>query len=163
MLTVYTNKQDFAAPSKNFEVNVRVAITPKTTVLYCQSQGRPDHFMNLNGKRVYIEIKAGCGKVVYNAVRTDDPMDYVDRFMEGADFIVYTHKAEDGMDIMTEAWVFTRDEFISFLTSYGKPMVKWNGCDINIQSFNSKRKEAYLWDTLDQQPTLGEWLAEVKA
>jgi hypothetical protein len=80
------------------------------------------------------------------------------------DYIVYIPETYNDMDVLTEAWVFTRQQFLGFLTNYPKPMVKYNSyngtTDLNIQSFNSKRKQQYLWETLEAMPTLGEWLEE---
>lgn len=160
----YNNPQDKGAVQKNIEVTVRLAISPKTKVLKCQEQGKADHRCKYQGTMVNVEIKCGCGKVAYN-VNPEGPAEaHIPNIYPDMDYIVYIPETYEGMDILTEAWVLTRKQFLDFLTNYPKPMVKYNSyngtTDINIQSFNSKRKQQYLWEILDAMPTLGEWLEE---
>lgn len=165
-LIVYRNPRNPANAHMNMEVNARRAMSRKTKILFCQMAGHADHRIRINSKMYQIEIKAGCGVLIYNLTRNDNPESHIPAIYPKASYIIYSPEPYNEMDVLNETWVFTREQFLNFLTGYGKPMVKYNESNgktrLNIQSFNSKRKQEYLWETLDNQPTLGEWLEEIR-
>ena len=173
----YLNKNDDGRHGKQAEVMVRFSIVERTMLDKVQALGKDDviiYTKNNDGKREreVIEVKLGCGTVDYSdytdaKIAGIPAQSFVDNAFPGVAWIVYLPEACDADVINDEAWVFSREEFINFLNGYttktGKPadMVKYNNKNgvtaINIQSFNSKPKERYLWNTLAGQPTLGEW------
>lgn len=158
----YTNPNDKGAAQKNAEVDIKAIITPKSRALYCQKMGMVDHKCKYNGHLTGIEIKCGCGKVAYNVKPNGNPESHISEIFPKVGYVVYVPELYPEIDYLTESWVFTRQQFIDFLTGYGKPMVKYNTygnqTDLNIQSFNSKRKQEYLWNTISELPTLADWL-----
>lgn len=169
MTKTYTHAQDNGKNGKNFEVAVRMAITPRTTVRYCKNATKVDHFIKLNGKRANIEVKTGAGTLDYNhngELDTAIPAtDHINGLLADTDFVVYAPTWE-GDDVLENAWVFTRQAFLDMLNGY-KGMVRYtkktNGTCINIQTFtNSKKRLNYIWNTTLDQPNLGEWLSEVR-
>lgn len=173
----YLNKRDDGRHGKQAEVMARFSIVERTTLDKVQALGKDDIIIYTKDdenkrSREVIEVKLGCGTVDYSdytdAKNAGIPaQSFVDNTFPGVAWIVYLPEACDMDAIDNEAWVFSREEFINFLSNYttktGKPadMVKYNNKNgvtaINIQSFNSKPKEQYLWNTLANQPTLGEW------
>lgn len=167
-LREYNNILDDGRFGKTFETRVRVFLSPKTRVGRCKEYKKPDHWMRVGGKTIYIEMKTGCGKLLYDVEKIGEPMDYVNNVLPGADYVVYSPKPDEAIDdIGTEAWVATRNEFIAFLTSYNRPMLKWNEhngkVNVALQSFNSKKKEEYLWDWIAGLPNLKEWRDTIRA
>ena len=168
----YANHKDNGKAGKNFEVAVRMFITPKTTVTTCKSLGKVDHFIKLAGKRVNIEVKSGAGTLDYadhsDAKNAGIPAsDFIASLMPKTDFIIYTPEYDgDAENVGENAWVFTRQDFINFLQGYAG-MVRYTnkqGAEvINIQSFkNSKVKNDYVWNGVLDQPSLADWLTEVR-
>lgn len=165
-MTTYTNTKDNGKNGKNFEVAVRMAITPKTTATYCKAMRLTDHRIKVNGKFANIEIKSGAGTLDYNATNTDIPAtEQIDNLLPNTAYIIYTPEW-DGEDALENAWVFTRTAFLNFLKGYAG-MVKYtrkgNATAINIQTFtNSKKRLAYVWNATLDQPTLAEWLDTIR-
>ena len=168
-MTTYTNQKDHGANGKNFEVAVRLAITPKTKATYCKSMRMTDHRIKVNGEWKNIEIKLGAGTLDYNRNGTLDltipATDHIPHLYEKADFVIYAPNW-DGSDVLENAWVFTRTDFLTMLTDYAG-MVKYNRksdtTTINIQTFsNSKPRLTHIWNATLDQPNLGEWLSEIR-
>ena len=165
-MTTYENGKDNGRQGKNFEVAVRMFITPKTRAQYCKSMRMVDHFIKLDGKRVNIEIKLGAGTLDYNRLGTLDTSipatDHIANVYANAQFIVYAPSWDgDADEIGDNAWVMTRAQFIEMLEGY-KGMVKYNNKSgtkvLQMQSFsNSEKREGYIWDCLADAMTLGEW------
>ena len=172
----YVNIRDDGRYGKTAEGQVRYFLNSRTSLDRCQPLGKSDctlYSRNSDGKRqrVTIEVKTGSGTVCYDTSHLDVSLpaqDHVNELYKGTDYIIYCPKYEKGDDVGCEFFVFTRDEFINFLDGYKTKtckkanMLKYNTDNnkniiINIQSFNSKAKEMYLWDVLACQPTLSEW------
>ena len=173
----YKNMKDDGRHGKQAEVMTRYSIVEQTSLDRVQPLGKDDIITYRKNeknkrKREVIEVKLGSGTVDYSDYTEAKEAGikaqaFVENFFQGVAWIVYLPEACDMDAIDDEAWVFSRKEFINFLSNYttktGKPadMVKYNAKNgnqvINIQSFNSKPKETYLWNTLANQPTLGEW------
>ena len=166
--TIYTHNKDNGKSGKNFEVRVRAAITPRTKVRRCKSMGKVDHYIYINGERVNIEIKTGAGTLDYNInghIDTNIPAtDHIDTLLENTNYIIY-NPAWDGEDVLENAWVYTREEFVEMLHGY-KGMVKYTrkgNTTINIQTFsNSKKRATYIWNQTMDKMTLGEWLETIR-
>lgn len=168
-MTTYTNPNDFGANGKNFEVAVRMAITPRTKATYCKSMRMTDHRIKVAGKWANIEVKLGAGTVEYNRNGTLDvtipATDHIDDLFPSTNFVIYA-PTWDGSDVLENAWVFTRNDFLAMLANYSG-MVKYNRksdtTTINIQTFtNSKRRLNYVWNATLDQPDLCQWLSEIR-
>lgn len=170
----YTNEQDKGKNGKNAEVAVRYYLNPKTRLDGCNPLGKDDVqlYDKTTGKRLVIEVKTGSGTLDYNASRfdlTQNAQAHVESLLADIDLIAYAPEYNGPDTVDEDFWMFTREQFIAYLQGYktktGKPadMVKYTnkstGKAINLQEMNSPPKQAYLWDTLDSLPTLGEWKA----
>ena len=170
----YTNEQDNGKNGKNAEVAVRYYLNPKTTLDGCNPLGKDDIqlYDKITGKRLVIEVKTGSGTLDYNASRFDlsqDAQAHVESLLVGIDLIAYAPEYNGPDTVGEDYWMFTREQFIGYLQGYttktGKPadMVKYTnkstGKAINLQEMNSQPKQNYLWATLENLPTLGEWKA----
>ena len=170
----YTNERDLGRNGKNAEPNVRFYLNPKTTLDGCNPLGKDDIqlYDKTTGKRLVIEVKTGSGTLDYNASRFDTSKPaqaYTSQLLEGVDYVAYAPKYNGPDTVDEDFWMFTREQFIAYLEGYttktGKPadMVKYTnkrtGKAINLQEMNSAPKQRYLWATLENLPTLGEWKA----
>lgn len=170
----YTNQQDNGKNGKNAEPNVRFFLNPKTKLDGCNPLGSDDIqlYDKATRKRLVIEVKTGSGTLDYNASRFDTSkpaQTHVESLLMGVDLIAYAPEYNGPDTVGEDFWMFTREQFIAYLQGYttktGKPadMVKYTnkrtGKAINLQEMNSPPKQDYLWDTLDNTPTLGEWKA----
>lgn len=167
----YTNGRDNGKAGKNFEVAARMFITPKTKATYAKAARLTDHFIKLNGKRVNIEMKSGAGTLDYNRygeLNTEIPAaDHIENIYENADFIIYTPEYDgDAENIGENAWVFTRDEFLNIFRN-DNGMVRYNNkagvTVLQMQGFkNSKKRLNAIWEACLNQPSLADWLTEVR-
>lgn len=170
----YTNERDPGKNGKNAEPNVRFYLNPKTKLDGCNPLGTDDIqlYDKTTGKRLVIEVKTGSGTLEYNASRfdlTQDAQAHAESLLTGIDLIAYAPEYNGPDTVGEDFWMFTREQFISYLTGYktktGKPadMVKYTdkstGKAINLQEMNSPPKQNYLWATLENLPTLAEWKA----
>ena len=170
----YTNERDNGKNGKNAEATVRYYLNPKTRLDGCNPLGKDDIqlYDKTTGKRIVIEAKTGSGTLEYNASRfdTNKPAQaHTSQLLDGVDYVAYAPEYNGPETVDEDFWMFTREQFIAYLQGYttktGKPadMVKYTnkrtGKAINLQEMNSPPKQRYLWATLDNTPTLGEWKA----
>jgi hypothetical protein len=165
-------KTDFGFNGKMFEMavhefcvhtNKMYGVTPNNT-------GRADFFVRKKDskKAVHVEVKTGAGVLVYN---TDcQTMEEALQAVQDSkwDYMVYVPAYTYGMDIGTTAFVMSKAQFMTFITSYSAPIIRFKNntqgyCDITLQQFNSNKKQDYLWSYLESMPTVNEWLETVRA
>lgn len=159
------------------EIRVRKAITPHTKIMWVKPANTCDHRIKLLHTYSTIEIKTGCGKLIYNVPKSGEPEDYINSIYPKASLIVYSPEPYADMDILDECWVFTRNEFIQFLMGYTTKTGK-HGTMLRFKDYTNKHgklctglslqewktstpKTEYIWDTLANVPTLGEWLESI--
>lgn len=171
----YDHPDDKGANGRNFEVDARLKATPKTKVLRAQGAGKRDHTIRIDAKTVSIEYKTNCGTVtdtfatpIFNDIDLNDKATLAPYIAPKATIIVYAVNVGTDYDVLTDSYVFTREQFIDFLFSYGRPLVRRNskksGSDycLNINTYNnSEKKLNYFLNEAYKQPTYGEWLSEL--
>lgn len=124
------------------------------------------------GNSIVIEIKTGCGSVAYtndgDIFTTEDMVE--EKVLPKCHYVVWAPFINQITDVkhltlailQYNAWVFTREEFISTLIRIGKNGLKSslhitkNGRQINIQTITPKMEDR-LWDILETIPTYNEW------
>lgn len=124
------------------------------------------------GNSIVIEIKTGCGSVAYtndgDIFTTEDMVE--EKVLPKCHYVVWAPFINQITDVkhltlailQRNAWVFTREEFISTLIRIGKNGLKSslhitkNGRQINIQTITPKMEDR-LWDILETIPTYNEW------
>lgn len=124
------------------------------------------------GNSIVIEIKTGCGSVAYtndgDIFTTEDMVE--EKILPKCHYVVWAPFINQITDVkhltlailQRNAWVFTREEFISTLIRIGKNGLKSslhitkNGRQINIQTITPKMEDR-LWDILETIPTYNEW------
>lgn len=169
---VYNHVKDCGSVAKNFEVNGRIACTPLTKITYCKAMNLTDHVIYIDKKRANIEFKLRSGTLDYNKRNqldlTKHHSDHIPNIYPKAHYIVYAFDYQNGDDVLNTAYVFTRDEFIAFLQGY-KGMTKYNRKNattvLQIQSYQSPKMHKmyeYVEESCIAQPTLGEWLEQVR-
>lgn len=173
-LRVYNNPKDYGKDFRTMEVAVNWFLNPQMVYNGCKGQDKVDIviYSKIDGTRLNIESKGGSGVLVYSVediVNIQKPAtDYIDMVFPKTNYVVYSPQYNGIDNLGNTAFVFTRDEFIAFLTGYttktGKPadLIRYKTStkghlDITMQSFNSSVKQDYLYDTLATMPTLEEW------
>lgn len=123
---------------------------------------------NERGKRYSrIEIKSACGELGIT-----DSADDLPNLLKGADYVIYAPEINASIEMEEQAFVFTRSEFIAFITGYPgrgqllRVKTATNGeTRVSFQSFYSESRpkaskpiSEYIWDTCYNQPTVAQWL-----
>lgn len=161
--------EDSGSWGKAFEIAIKKAISARVSkadakvTKNCTYYG--DKRIKADGHFLNVEIKTGCGVLAYDVEDAD--MEISSLFPK-IDYIIYCPEVAANIKAEQQGFVFTRDEFISFLEGYPsmvRSKVSTQGnLNITIQSFkNSKKKSEYVWDACYAQPTVEEWIAEVRA
>ena len=115
-----------------------------------------------------IEIKSSCGELGMT-----DSVDDLPSLLKGADYVLYAPEVNPSIAMEEQTFVFTRSEFISFITGYPgrgqllRSKVATDGsARVSFQSFYSESRpkaskpiSEYIWDTCYEQPTVSQWLA----
>lgn len=182
LVTKYNNPNDCGAFGKRAETMNRFNINERTKLNRVQPMGKDDITIyqvneTLRRTRQVIENKTGAGTLDYSDYTEQknagaDAQDFAQDLLLNVDYIIYTPEPCDLEDLHHESWVFTRKQFIDFLTNYrtktGKPakMLKFGKKsgkqNIYIQNMSSKPRQNYLWNTLADLPTLAEWIKQYR-
>lgn len=134
----------------------------------CRKQGKSDIMKKINGKMCKFEVKTGCGVLCENL----EAGDIVSQLLAGADYVLYVDEYAPALPIERQLRVFTRSEFLGMLENYSsKGIGTWlkvaerdGAVKVNIQEFrNSNKKWEYLLDTMEEYPTLDEFMEMVGA
>lgn len=165
------SKNSTGSTGKLFDVLVRNDVLAwgitREKEVRCANNGRCD----VNSKRFgQVEVKTGSGAVAYGVEGqyTKDDLT-AENVLAGvaliawAPFSAYLTKK----NYREQFFMFTLDEFITCLEYIGKNglqsslKISKHGAQINIQTISAKM-ESRLWDYLEGQKTLAEWLEENK-
>lgn len=166
---------DSGAQGKALEIALRYYIQPASkrnghvtpnNTNYNDLRMRVD---NERGKRYSrIEIKSACGELGIT-----DSVEDLPNLLKGADYVLYAPEIDSSIPMEEQTFVFTRSEFIAFITGYPgrgqllrvKPATN-GGTRVSFQSFYSESRpkaskpiSEYIWDTCYEQSTVSQWLA----
>lgn len=149
--------EDSGAVGKSTECALRTFSSGREN-LKVKAQGRVDVYFAHGGKHYKTEIKTACGKITETLkTRTKTQV------------VVYSPHTFNPKHLSSEAYVFTREEWLDFVNGYtgrGSLTAK-RGDEIYIQSFYvsetvrpkaSKPLARYIFEACQKQPTLAEWL-----
>lgn len=171
----YDNTQDCGRVGRNVEVDARIEVSPRTKVLHCMGANRVDHRIKVDGQWLNLEDKIHCGTVtttyvenVFAGIDLNDRNALEAYILPKADYVAYGYDVQEGSyDVNDDLFVFTREEFLDFLFSYNKAMLKVNRkgdneyC-LNIQSYKtSKKRFAYVEESCLDMPCYGVWREEI--
>lgn len=169
----YFGLDDDGAKGKAFEISLKTYKNPnalnnnkvtKSNVRYADTT----YSNKAQGyNKVKIEIKSGCGELGIT-----DHVDDLDSLLKNADYIVYAPEINDSIPMEKQGFVFSRNEFMSFITGYtGRGQLlrtkeaTTGGSRVSLQSFysNSRPKASkkladYIWDACYEMPTFEQWL-----
>lgn len=127
-----------------------------------KAQGKRDAIFTFpieDGKRgkVTVEIKSACGEIAT---------------LEGAQYVVYCPEIDMETEAEFQSYVFTLDEWHTFLNGYGGrgSLTRMNSRgELHIQSFRSEgRPKAskpladYIWNCCYDKPTFDEWVRAMR-
>lgn len=119
--------------------------------------GKVDARVSANKKRYTIEYKTACGDITHAAK---------------AQYVVYCPEVCFEIAVEKQAFVFSRDEWVAFINGYpgrGSMLRTTKKGTTHIQSFYSagrpkasKSLANYIWDSCYNQPTLEQWIKEIR-
>jgi hypothetical protein len=161
---------DSGIVGKAFEVVVREYIQPysKRNNGHASRQFTGYGDMRI-GNTIKVEIKSACGEL-------GEGYEYSD-ILPLANYVIYCPEVSFDVPIEQQAFVFTRNDFITMLSNYpgrgslvrfGKKATN-GSMKIAIQSFYSETRKgaskalaSYLWDACYEQPTISDWISEIE-
>ena len=140
----------------------------------CRRQDKHDATIFVGGHRSIMEVKSGCGAVVYGQFLTKADI-VPENIYPNVDYIIYTAETDyiNRNNFTGMMLVFTREQFIEMLTDTGKHgllsslKVGKKGGQIEIQPWATSKCSARLgkyYDWVDAHgiPTLEEFIEEVR-
>ena len=169
---------DDGAKGKAFEVAIRKFIQPtsKREGVTHANASYGDMRLKLDGSWVKVEIKTACGELA--TIECDDESAITfSAILPKADYVIYCPEINDNIPMEQQGFVFTRDEFLEMIASYSgrgailrtKPASRDAGFRISFQSFraDSRPKASapianHIWDCCYNQPTVADWVEDVR-
>lgn len=154
-LMQYDHPSDTGRFGKAFECAIREYLSGRA-VKAIKAQGKADAYFSFKAnekrKQVTVEIKTACGDI---------------GTAQKSQFIIYCPEIDITTDAEVQGYVFTRDEWVSFVNGYtGRgsfTRVNSRG-ELHIQSFRSETRPKaskpiakYIWSTCVKCPTVEEW------
>ena len=170
---------DDGAVGKAFEVAIRKFLQPTSkregvTHAYA-SYG--DIRLKMGNKWAKVEVKSACGELATISAEQFELDASANNILPKADYVIYCPEVCQTMNMEEQAFVFTRDEFVAMVNSYGgrgailrtKYASREQGYRISFQSFRAETRPKaskpiadHIWDCCYNQPTVKEWMESVR-
>ena len=170
---------DDGARGKAFEVAIRKFLQPtskRVGVTYAHAS-YGDLRLKMGDKYIKVEVKSACGELATISAEDFELDASANGILPKADIIIYCPEVADNIQMEEQSFVFTRNEFIDMVNSYGgrgsilrtKYASREQGYRISFQSFRAETRPKaskpiadHIWDCCYNQPTVADWIESVR-